>query len=93
MVYSLLMTGLTQPDSIPATIAAPISAHSEVVVVPRATPQIEAWVEVGSYNKTVIEHTHLWEHQVPGVDGDSAPAAHHHHPGPLLQHLGGKGQY
>ena len=88
MVYSLLMTGLTQPDSIPATMAAPISAHSEVVVVPRATPQIEAWAV--SYNRTVIEHTDLWQHEVPGVDGDSAPAAHHHHPGLGLQHLEGR---
>jgi hypothetical protein len=29
---------LTQPDSIPATMAAPISAHSPGVEIPSATP-------------------------------------------------------
>ena len=63
MAYSLLMTGFTQPDSMPATIAAfkfdsrnkkeearigkwtptPISAHSDGLVVPKATPQMLAY--------------------------------------------------
>ena len=36
--FTWFMTGLTQPASIPATIAAPISLHSAGVEVPRATP-------------------------------------------------------
>ena len=35
---TLLMTGLTQPASTPATMAAPICFHWAGVVVPRATP-------------------------------------------------------
>ena len=102
MAYSLLMTGFTQPDSMPATIAAfkfdsrnkkeearigkwtptPISAHSDGLVVPKATPQMLAYdQDIWQLKEGLVTKLkkNLWHHEVPGVDVDATSATDDHH--------------